>query len=69
MNITSKRGVNQTKIRDVNRLRIWDYFKANPGATQMDAAEALDLNRNSVSSHVRAIRAGWKPEAVAKANA
>lgn len=61
MTITDKRGADMARLGMENRKKIWDYFAAHPCATQSDAAESLGIHKNSISKHVRAIRAGWKP--------
>jgi predicted transcriptional regulator len=48
-------------IRDRNRNDIYAYFRDNPGCRQSDAARHLGVNAMTVSNHIRAIRAGWRP--------
>lgn len=43
------------------RERVFDYFQEHK-STMTEAAQALDLHVNTVSKHVKAINAGWRPE-------
>jgi DNA-binding Lrp family transcriptional regulator len=42
---------------DENRERIVEYFRANPFTRQNECALALGLSQETVSRHVKAIRA------------
>lgn len=50
------------QISDENRRMIEGAFKAYPSITQTEVSELLKLSRATVNRHVKAIRAGWKPE-------
>ena len=45
-----------------NRAAIWNFFQENPCHSQLDCGRALDLNKQTVNKHVKAIRAGWRPK-------
>lgn len=44
-----------------NLQLVWDYVQKNPCSSQIECADALGLNRNSVGRYWRKIRDGWRP--------
>jgi len=56
--------IRNPKLRgEANRLKIYEFFVANPCHTNAAAAQALDLSEPTVSKHTQAIRDGWRPGA------
>jgi hypothetical protein len=54
-------GIRPNVTRDINRARVREFLVTHPGATRKDVARALRLNAGSVSKHVAALRAEWRP--------
>lgn len=50
-------------IGDLNRARVRAWYRAHPGCTQKECAEALGLSVMAVNRHVKAMRDDWKSAA------
>jgi hypothetical protein len=46
----------------MNRRKVYEWFQKNPCGHIYECAEAVGMHSIRVGSHVRAIRAGWRPE-------
>jgi len=44
------------------RRKVYEWFMAHPCHTKQDAAKALNLTPDTIGTHARAIRAGWRPD-------
>lgn len=56
------RGRHKKELALRNRKIVYQYFKENPEALGRECQEHTGLSAGAVSRHVKAIRAGWKPE-------
>lgn len=45
-----------------NRMAVWNFFRKNPCHTKGECAKALGLTAQTVGTHCKAIREGWRPE-------
>lgn len=61
MQISDKRGQYSIAVREENRRKVYEFFAANPQASQRVAAEALGISLPTVNIHAKAIKGGWKP--------
>lgn len=55
-------GKMKTEEGEKNREAVFVFLRDNPGAKQRDCAKLLGFNVMTVSKHVKAIRAGWRPK-------
>jgi predicted transcriptional regulator len=51
-------GERKQREADQNRARVNEYFHANPFDRQSECAAALNLSPETISRHVKALRAG-----------
>jgi len=58
----SRRGAPQREQGEMNRRKVYEWFQKNPCGHIYECAEAVGMHSIRVGSHVRAIRAGWRPE-------
>ncbi len=45
-----------------NRTRVYRWYMDNPGGRAIECARSIGLSQINTNKHVRAIRAGWRPE-------
>jgi predicted transcriptional regulator len=56
MKYIKKTGKHKTEEGKANSLRIFNYFKENPNATQKDCAKQLGLSRQTVFNHIKKLK-------------
>lgn len=69
--LKTKERLAMTDIATIARARglrtrhaVYEWFTENPCHTKTEAAKALGLTTATVGAHSKAIRDGWRPEAV-----
>lgn len=56
MKIAENRGRNMVEVRERNTKEIKSYYKANPGATQAEVAEAVGVTVKTVGRVVKQLK-------------
>ena len=61
-------GKRMVELEQTNRESIFNTLIQNPGITRKETAQRLGFDEGTVGRHVRAIRAGWRPQVKATAS-